>query len=103
MLDSLHWSGGNTSLDALACGLPMVTLPGAFMRGRQSASLLTFAGVPELIARDAEDYVRIAVRLGREPAWRAEVSARLREGQAAVFDRTEPIAALESFFESVVG
>src|SRR5439155_1937210 len=22
MLDTLHWSGGNTSLDALACGLP---------------------------------------------------------------------------------
>jgi protein O-GlcNAc transferase len=36
MLDTLYWSGGNTSLDALACGLPMVTLPGEFMRGRQS-------------------------------------------------------------------
>ncbi|MGH8802841.1 MAG: hypothetical protein ACREX6_11180, partial [Casimicrobiaceae bacterium] len=33
MLDTLHWSGGNTSLDALACGLPVITLPGAFMRG----------------------------------------------------------------------
>ncbi len=28
MLDTLHWSGGNTSLDAIACGLPVVTLPG---------------------------------------------------------------------------
>ena len=36
MLDTLHWSGGNTTLDALACGLPVVTLPGEFMRGRQS-------------------------------------------------------------------
>ncbi|MGE5104602.1 MAG: tetratricopeptide repeat protein, partial [Betaproteobacteria bacterium] len=35
MLDTLYWSGGNTSIDALACGLPVVTLPGAFMRGRQ--------------------------------------------------------------------
>jgi CRISPR-associated protein Csy1 len=103
MLDSLHWSGGNTSLDALACGLPMVTLPGAFMRGRQSASLLTLAGVPELIARDADDYVRIATRLGHDPAWRAELSARLRAGQEAVFDRTEPVAALQDFFESAVG
>ena len=35
MLDTLHWSGGNTSLDAIACNLPLVTLPGEFMRGRR--------------------------------------------------------------------
>jgi CRISPR-associated protein Csy1 len=52
MLDTLHWSGGNTSLDALACGLPIVTLPGAYMRGRQSAGMLKLIGVSELIARD---------------------------------------------------
>ena len=50
MVDTLHWSGGNSSLDALACGLPVVTLPGAFMRGRQSAGMLSLLGVPELIA-----------------------------------------------------
>jgi predicted O-linked N-acetylglucosamine transferase (SPINDLY family) len=27
MLDSVHWSGGNTSIDAIAAGLPIVTLP----------------------------------------------------------------------------
>ena len=101
MLDSLYWSGGNTSLDALACGLPVVTLPGRFMRGRQTTGMLTLAGVPELIARDGDDYVRIAARLGREPGWRAEVSARLRAGQGRVFDRSEPVAALESFLEDV--
>ena len=63
MLDTLHWSGGNTSLDALACGLPIVTLPGPFMRGRQSAGMLSLLGVPELIARDRADYVAIATRL----------------------------------------
>ncbi|MBL8521618.1 MAG: tetratricopeptide repeat protein, partial [Betaproteobacteria bacterium] len=34
MIDTLHWSGGNTTLDALASGLPVVTWPGKFMRGR---------------------------------------------------------------------
>jgi glycosyltransferase involved in cell wall biosynthesis len=32
MVDSLHWSGGNTSLDALHCGLPVVTIPCADAR-----------------------------------------------------------------------
>ena len=66
MLDTLRWSGGNTSLDAIACGLPVVTLPGRFMRARQSAAMLTLAGVPELVARDEDDYVRIAAALANE-------------------------------------
>ena len=40
MLDTLRWSGGQTSVDALDCGLPLVTLPGAMMRARQSAGML---------------------------------------------------------------
>ena len=49
MVDTLHWSGGNTSLDALACGLPVVTLPGTLMRGRQTAGMLAVIGATELI------------------------------------------------------
>src|SRR5207342_1017310 len=45
MLDTLHWSGGNTSLDALAMGLPVVTFPGTLMRGRQSFGMLRTMGV----------------------------------------------------------
>ncbi|MEO5699100.1 MAG: tetratricopeptide repeat protein, partial [Casimicrobiaceae bacterium] len=59
MVDTLHWSGGNTSLDALACGLPIVTLPGAFMRGRQSAAMLRLIDVEELIAPDRDAYLAI--------------------------------------------
>ncbi len=39
-LDSLGFSGGNTTLDALITGLPLVTSPGEFMRGRQSMAML---------------------------------------------------------------
>ena len=46
MLDALHWSGGNTSLDALASGLPILTSRGRFMRGRQSAFMMERLGLP---------------------------------------------------------
>ena len=32
ILDPLHFSGGNTTFEALAMGTPIVTLPGTFMR-----------------------------------------------------------------------
>lgn len=97
MLDTLHWSGGNTSLDALAAGLPVVTLPGRFMRGRQSLAMLRLAGLEDLVARDEADFVRIAVRLGADRGWRGEVGARLERGVARIFDDPAPVAALASF------
>ena len=97
MIDTLHWSGGNTSLDALACGLPVVTLPGRFMRGRQSAGMLQLMGIDELVARDPDDYVRIVSRLLADGGWRDGLAARIREGRARVFDDPAPTAALAQF------
>ncbi|MEO6565622.1 MAG: tetratricopeptide repeat protein [Casimicrobiaceae bacterium] len=97
MLDTLHWSGGNTSLDALACGLPVVTLPGRFMRGRQSAGMLGLMGIGELVAKDADDYVRIAVRLASDRAWRDAMSARIAVSRAKIFDDVAPINAVADF------
>jgi CRISPR-associated protein Csy1 len=101
MLDSVRWSGGNTSLDAIACALPVVTLPGAFMRARQSAAMLEQVGVPELVARDAADYVAIAVRLASDRAWRDELSARIDRGAANLFDDPAPVEALAAALETL--
>lgn len=97
MLDTRHWSGGNTSIDALACALPIVTLPGATMRARQSMGMLSLIDVPELIARDEADYVRIAARLAAEPEWRDELAARIAAGQAKLFDVPDAIDRLQDF------
>jgi len=101
MLDTLRWSGGQTSVDALDCGLPVVTLPGTMMRGRQSAGMLRLIGVEELIAQDVDDYIRIANRLCGDPEWRAALSAKIREHGARLFDDPEPTAALEAFYQEV--
>jgi len=93
MLDTLHWSGGNTSLDALACGLPVVTLPGAFMRGRQSTAMLRIVGAEALVAADQDDYVGIASRLVDDAAWRDAQARAIRDGCGALFDRREPAHA----------
>lgn len=98
MLDTLRWSGGQTSVDALDCGLPVVTLPGAIMRGRQSAGMLSLMGLRELIAADIDDYIRIATRLCQDPVWRAALAASIRERNATLFDDPAPLRALEAFY-----
>jgi predicted O-linked N-acetylglucosamine transferase (SPINDLY family) len=99
MLDTVHWSGGNTSLDALAGGLPVVTLPGELMRGRQSMAMLRMLGVPELVATDAADYVRRAVEVAADPQRRSSLSGAILAGLPRLFDREEPLAALNDFLE----
>ena len=93
MIDSARWSGGNTSLDAIACGLPVVTLPGSVMRSRQSAGMLAQAGIPELVARDEDECVSIAARLATDRDWRDAMARRVAEGAARLFDDATPVAA----------
>ncbi len=102
MLDTLRWSGGQTSVDALDCGIPIVTLPGAMMRGRQSAGMLSLIGLSELIASDIDDYLRIATRLCGDAVWRAELGALIRERSGVLFDDPAPLAALEAFYRDAV-
>lgn len=94
MLDTLHWSGGNTTLDAMACGLPVVALPGRFMRGRQSAAMLCLVGVGELVARDDDHYVQISQRLAEDTAWRDELRVRIRDGLGGIFGDPMPVQVL---------
>jgi predicted O-linked N-acetylglucosamine transferase (SPINDLY family) len=103
MLDTLHWSGGNTTLDAIASALPVVTLPGALMRGRQSLGMLRIVGVPELAAGSVDEYVEFALRLGGSAEERDAFSRRIEAGRAALFGRAEPIRALEDLLERVAG
>lgn len=102
MLDSLYWSGGNTSLDAIACNLPVVTRPGELMRGRQSAGMLSVMGLDELVAQTDEAWVETALRLGRDADYRATVRAALAERSASLFDQEAPVRALESFLRSAI-
>lgn len=94
MLDTPGFSGGNTSLDALAQGLPLVALPGARMRSRQSAAMLRRCGVDELIASSPEAYVALAIRAGNDRDWRLELREKLAQGTLALFDDAAPLAAL---------
>jgi CRISPR-associated protein Csy1 len=100
MIDTLHWSGGNSSLDALACSLPVVTLPGAFMRGRQSAGMLSLLGVPELIAADHAGYLAIAARLAGDESWRQELAARIGAAQSRLFDESDAIERLQLLLQA---
>jgi len=101
VVDSVHWSGGNTSLDALAAGTPIVTLPGRFMRGRQSAAMLGTLGLQELVAADADDYVRLAIEVASDRARNQALRRAIVGRRGELFGRREPIVAFENALLSI--
>ena len=77
-LDAFPYTGGTTTCESLWMGVPVVTLAGKFGVSRAGVSLLTAAGLAELIADNAEQYIEIAMNLARDPRRLAELRASLR-------------------------
>lgn len=102
VLDTIGWSGGVSTFESIACGVPVVTLPGSFMRGRQSGAILTQLGVTETIARDRTEYVDIAVQLGIDSKVRQAIIARMEEGSPNLYSDTLPVRELAEFYRRVV-
>lgn len=102
-LDTIGWSGCISTFEAIACGVPVVTLPGKFMRGRQSYAILTQLGVTETIAGDEAEYVDIAVRLGRDRQWRQSVIDQMVASYRRLYSDTRSALALEDFYREATG
>jgi protein O-GlcNAc transferase len=94
-LDAPGWSGNNSALEALACGLLPVTLPGPMFRMRHSLAILQRIGLDDaLVARDADDYVARVVQVASDPARAHRLRARLAETAHTAFDDPAPAVAL---------
>jgi predicted O-linked N-acetylglucosamine transferase (SPINDLY family) len=100
-LDSIGYSGCNTTLDALVYDLPIVTLRGDLMRGRQSAALLDMMGMIATVCESIDQYVELAVALARDLVRRAEVRGMIAAGKRAIYRDRACITALEEFLETV--
>lgn len=101
LLDSFHFCGGNTSFDSFAAESPVVTLPGEFMRGRQTMGLYSRMGYMELVAADKSDYVAKVLRLGMDAEYRSVVRRELAAKVSVIYEDPGIVRALEKFFVEV--
>lgn len=81
-LDTFPYHGTTTTCEAFHMGLPVVTLEGDVHAARVGCTLLRAVGLPELIARSEEEYIRIATDLAHNRERLAAMRASLRERQA---------------------
>jgi len=98
-LDSIGWSGCNSTLESLAHDLPIVTMTGPLMRGRHTAAILRMMGVVDTIAATLDEYVSNAVRLAKDVPLRTALKTRIAQTKHRVYRDAACIAALEDFLD----
>lgn len=99
-LDSLVFNATTTACDALAAGVPLLSVKGSTFPSRTAESLLRAAGLPDLVAADARDFVAKASAFARAPAMLAQVRERVARNRASapLFDTAARVRELEAAF-----
>jgi predicted O-linked N-acetylglucosamine transferase (SPINDLY family) len=96
-LDSVGWSGCNSTLESLSHNVPIVTMQGTLMRGRHSAAILRMMGITETITYNVDEFVTTAARLANDPDERNELRRKIAANKHRLYRDRECIEALEEF------
>ncbi len=102
-LDSIGWSGCNSTMEAIQCNLPVVSMAGELMRGRHTLAMLTMMEMADVVAADPDQYVEMAVRLGNDGALRREQALRIAAGKHKLTADMACIRGLEKFLLEAAG
>jgi protein O-GlcNAc transferase len=98
-LDPLYFGGCNSSIDAFAVGVPVVTLPGDHLYGRFSLGLYREMALEDCVASTPAEYVDIAHRLASEPDFRETQHHALCERSGVLYERADITLAYADFLE----
>jgi predicted O-linked N-acetylglucosamine transferase (SPINDLY family) len=102
LLDPLHFGGGNSSYDGFALNQPIVTLPSRFQRGRYTLACYKMMGLSDCVASDSRSYIDMALALGTDAAYRAEVVEKMRRTSFVIFEDMEAVREHERIFSELV-
>ena len=98
LLDPIHFGSGNTMYEAMGLGIPIVTWPGNFMRGRLVAGCYQQMEIedPPIAAR-REDYAPLALALGGDPQRRQALRDALLQAKEKLFADLHAVREFEAF------
>ena len=102
-LDPFPYNGTTTTCDALWMGVPVITLAGVSHVGRVGVSQMSNLGLQELIARDTDHYVDIAVALATDVPRLAALRGgmRVRVSASPLMDAPRLTKNLETAYDNM--
>ena len=102
-LDPFPYGGGTTTCDALWMGVPVVSLTGPRAISRSGLAILANARLPELIAADVDEYVRIAANLAEDLPRLSALRSGLRDKMLAspMMDAQRLVGHFEAAYRTI--
>jgi protein O-GlcNAc transferase len=101
LLDTIGFSGYNTAVQAMECGLPLVTREGRFLRGRLASGVLRRVDLTNLIVQTKADYVDLVVRLVTDRDYQAQIRREIEQRRSVLFDDQSAMGPFQDFLESI--
>jgi predicted O-linked N-acetylglucosamine transferase (SPINDLY family) len=89
LLDAFPFSGGITSLECFAAGLPIVTMNMPHIRGSQTTSYYRLMGFTDLIGNDVEQYVKNAVRLAKDREFKTHCANTIHAKKKVLYNNSD--------------
>tara|TARA_B110000008_G_C16971686_1_gene564193 strand:+ start:892 stop:2754 length:1863 start_codon:yes stop_codon:yes gene_type:complete len=102
ILDSYYAGGCTTTREALEVGGLVVTLPTNYLGGRWSLAYYKIMGVMDLVAHSKEEYVDIAVDLGKSRDKRLMMKDKILENVNKLFYKQEAVDAWDKILEKMI-
>lgn len=97
LLDTTKFNGGTTSLEALAVGTPIVTLPGELLRQRCTYAMYNAMGWYDCVVKDKAEYVQLATEIARRPDYREHLKQEILVRNDVLYNQTNWIKPLAYF------
>ena len=102
MLDPPHFGGCTTSVEALAFGVPIVTLPAPMLHGRFTQGFYRMMEIDDCIVSTPQQYIDLAVDLGTNRDRRQSISQKILSRCDALYDNRVGVRALEELLVSAI-
>jgi protein O-GlcNAc transferase len=94
MLDTLGFSGFNTALQGIECGLPVLAYEGEFMRGRLASGIMRRLELAELVATSRTEFITRAIELAADQDGLQRLRAEIVTRRSVLFRDVTPVQAL---------
>jgi protein O-GlcNAc transferase len=101
MLDAFPFAGGTSSFEGFATGIPIVTMPTQFLRGRCTHACYRRMGISDCTAATPAEYVEIALRLGAGAAYRDAIRQRVLAHNHLLYDDLAAVREFERCFQEM--
>ena len=101
LLDPFPFSGLTTSVHAVSMGLPILTLAGPALVGRQGLVVMGSLGLEEWVAWNEDEYVEKAVRFARDLPRLSVLRGMLRTRHMSVSGGADETACMQGAFREM--